>query len=473
MFPLVFLFICLVVLLIVIWAVLYKDVLSPAILLHLSFIGAILLLIKGAERLEIKSFSYETAFLLLMGIVSFTLGGIMCSLIQNDRRRPYSGLKNPQPLIVNDYLYVAFVSFATIVAYVQFKHEVAYVGFAGTFTEIVSKFRDDAVMEGVEPNPFVALGSRMIFALQPLLIFLTLYNKIVCKQNFGKLIVLIPCILVYIVCIFIIAGSRGKIFTILFQILFALSICYNLAGFGKGITTDGKTLAGNKIWFKVALLVFFIGIPTFYYVGVVQGKRYSEMSLFEPVENYFSYGLIHLNHTVETGVYEVKDFGGWSFPGLYSALNKFGADYPFYDSVPFYSRYGNTLTLFGRWYQDFNIIGVAIMSLFVGYFFSFVYYKMIYAKDKESIIRNSTFYIFFMPTILMASYDDWVKSLLAINGFFQIFFLYIVILIIKNSIKENSCKVMSNYKKIKISNTDFESLKEGMIVKVVRSSRNI
>ena len=471
MFPLFFLLFCLVVLLIIIWAVLYKDVLSPSVLLHLSFIGAILLLIKGSERLEIKSYSYETSFLLLMGILSFTLGGIIRALIENDRIRPYSGLRNPQPLIVKNYLYVVFVLFTVIVAYVQFKHEVAYAGFAGAFTEIVSNYRDDAVMLGVEPNPFVALASRMIFALQPLFIFLTLYNKIVCKRKIVNLTILIPCILVYFVSIFVIAGSRGRIFTILFQILFALSICYNFVGYNKGNRNNNIISAGDKIWLKFLLLVVLIGIPTFYYIGVIQGKRYSEMSLFEPVENYFSYGLIHLNHTVDTGVYEVKDFGGWSFAGFYSALNKFGAEYPFYDSIPFYDRYGNTLTLFGRWYQDFNIIGVAIMSLLVGYFFSFVYYKMIYARNNASVIKNSSLYVFFMSTIIMASYDDWVKSLLTINGIFQILFLYVVLLLVTiNLNKRDNCLIVP-YTKIVINKHDLLSLKDEIIVRLVMKSK--
>ena len=456
MFPLVFLLVCLIVLLILLWVVLYEDILSPAVLLHISFIGAILLLLKGAERLGIKSYSYETSFLFLVGIISFTLGGIICALFGNRNKvRPYSGMRNPQPVVIYDYVYVAFTVFTAIVAYVQFRHEVAHVGFAGAFTEIVSNYRDEAVMEGVEANPFVSLTSRIVFALQPLIIFLTFYNRIVCNKKSGNLFVLIPCFFVYLLSVFVIAGSRGRIFTILFQVLFALSICYNF----KGRIDENNVLAGNKIWFKFALPIILLGIPLFYYVGVIQGKRYSEMSLFEPVENYFSYGLIHLNHTVETGVYEVKDFGGWSFAGFYSALNKIGADYPFYDSIPFYERYGNTLTIFGRWYQDFNIIGVIIMSIIVGYFFFFVYYKMIYARNNTSAIKNSVLYVFFMGTIIMASYDDWVKGLLTINGIFQVIFLYAVLLWITADLKNINNSVIIPFRKIIISRTEFASLK--------------
>lgn len=472
MFPLIFLLICLVALLLIIWVVLYEDILSPSVLLVISFIGATLLLLKGAERLEIKEYSYETVFVFIVGIFFFILGGMIRALSETRKISPYSGLKNPKPLIINKSIYVVFVLFAAFVAYVQFKYELAHVGYVGTFTEIVSDYRDEAVKEGVESDPFVALSSRIIFSLQPLLIFLTLYNKIVCKRKLGNWFVIIPCIITYVICIFVIAGSRGKIFTILFQILFALSICHNLADSkGNKDSNSWKNLSGNKIWIKFALLTILIGIPTFYYVGVVQGKKYSDMSLFEPVENYFSYGLIHLNHTVTSGVYETKDIGGWSFAGLYALMNKFGANYPFYDSVPFYDRYGNTLTLFGRWYQDFNIVGVIVMSLLVGYFFSFIYYRMIYARDNSSVIRNSVFYVFFMNTILMASYDDWVKGLLTLNGIFQILFLYCILLFVTTKLNKKSRTIFVIINKRQDKGYKSVSIDKGDIVQLIKKSK--
>lgn len=454
MFPLQFFVFCLFLMLLLYWRVFKGDILAPVILIHFSFIGAALLLLSGAERLEIKDFSYETTFILITGIEMFSFGSLLYRIPFLKRGTTY--LKNTKitplqtawdgeiPIMV----YILFVLFAAIVAYVQFKHEVAYVGYAGAFTEIVSDFRDDSVMFGVPQNPFVALGLRVIFVIQPFLLFFSFYNKIVCGNKWNHPFILILLFLAYIVCMFIMAGSRGRIFSILFQIMFVLAICYNLPKVQvihkqikemhrakRGISFN---YAGSKILVKTGLIISLIGIPTFYWVGVLQGKKYSEMTLFEPVENYFSYGLIHLDHIVRTSVYVPKDFGGWSFPGYYGLLNKMGAGFQDYDNLPFYGRYGNTLTIFGRWYNDFGILGVIIMAFLVGVFFSWIYYRMIYSRNLKTFVRFAIAYVFFMDIVLMASYDDWVKSKLSLNGAFQIVFLYILLKIIVKNAKKRS-----------------------------------
>ncbi len=441
MFPLQFFVFCLFLMLLLYWRVFKGDILAPVILIHFSFIGAALLLLSGAERLEIKDFSYETTFILITGIEMFSFGSLLYRIPFLKRGTTY--LKDtriaPSQVAwdggVSIMVYILFVLFSALVAYVQFKHEVAYVGYAGAFTEIVSDFRDDSVMLGVPQNPFVSLGLRIIFVIQPILLFLTFYKKIVCGNQLKYSFLLFLLLIIYAACMFIMAGSRGRIFSILFQIMFVLAICYNLPkSHGNLKQTCSKhrgkhgipfSYDGSKILVKSGLIVALIGIPAFYWVGVLQGKKYSEMTLFEPVENYFSYGLIHLDYIVRTSVYEPKDFGGWSFAGFYGLLNKLGADYPDYDHLPFYGRYGNTLTLFGRWYNDFGIGGVIIMSFIVGCFFSWIYYKMIYSRNLRTFIRYAIAYVFFMDIIMMASYDDWVKSKLTLNGAFQITLLFI------------------------------------------------
>lgn len=422
----------------VLWRIYDKDILSPIILIHISFIGALLLFLSGAERLEIKSFSPETAYLLAAGIISFSFGGMCAALSIHNRKRPYSGMVIHVPIEIKEYYYILLIVFSIIVAYVQYRHEVSVYGYASMgFTAVISSYRDQSVIGEVEGNLFVALSSRIVYVIQTMLIFTLCYNKIVCKEKIKHPIIVTIYLIILAVTTFIMAGSRGSIFRLLFQTLFSLSICYNFQSVCKNKGRKLKKLRGSKVWIVTATYIALISIPLFFYVGVLQGKKYDEMTLIEPIENYFSYGLIHLNHTVETGVYKGSEWGQWSFAGFYSMMNKFGAHYPSFDSVPFYSRYGNTLTLFGRWYQDFGYVGVIIMSIVSGMFFSILYYKMKYAQNIWESYKYSVLYVFFMMIIMMASYDDWIKGQLALNGIFQIILLLIMIKVVMSSMKKS------------------------------------
>lgn len=424
----VILLISLMLLFIVLWRI-EKDFLSPSILIVISFIAGVVLLINGHNRLEIKTISNETVLLLFLGILAFIAGGVVSKNNKNNKRF-YNAFNNPKPINITIKHYILFTIYSAVTAYIQFRHEMNYVGFAGTFTEIVSEFRNDAVAveSTVSKNEWVNINSRIVFALQPLLIFTILYNKIICKKRITRPAILLLCAFIYTASVFVMAGSRGRLFSFFFHILFSAVICYNFSGG----TSEKKTLLGNKIMVKVGIFLILIGIPLFYFSGALQGKNYEDKSVFEPAENYFSVGIIHLDHTITSSTYKSEHFGQWSFSGFYSFLNKTGEKYKNYDILPFYGRYGNTVTIFGRWYQDFNVIGVIIMAFLTGFIFSKVYNKMLYANNIRDAFFYSVFFVFLINRIVMACYDDWIREFVSINCIFQIIVLICSIKYISN-----------------------------------------
>lgn len=180
----------------------------------------------------------------------------------------------------------------------------------------------------------------------------------------------------------------------------------------------------NK-WKRNLLLSILLIIPIFYYVGLISGRDYEKFSAFESVENYFAVGLFRINNFINGENIPSEHWGQWSFSGLYSLMNKLGGKYGDYDFFPFYGIYGNTSTLYGRWYIDFGIIGVCILSLWNGFLYSFFYYKMKYAKNGKEAFVFSSIYVHMMGTILMAGYDDWTRGFYTLNGIFQ--FLLVVL----------------------------------------------
>jgi len=396
------------------WIVNKKDVLSPGVIINLSFIGALFLYVLSMDRLSIKNLSAETIFLLVSATVVFMLGNILGNLKRHNTIA-YSGLKDEVTktkffLI----LFFIFTVFALIVTIIQFQYMRSVVGNV-YFASLMYDFRSESLMNELPQHPAVVIGSRIVYALQPILIFFLVYQTYVCRKKVGNKYSIIILIILYAISIYIISGSRGRIFQIIFQYLFSYIICYKTQ-----IVLSGKKVLKQQSWKKLVLLSILIIIPIFYYVGAASGKKYDEISAFESVSNYFTYGLFRIDNFLKGEQVPSEHFGQWSFPGIYSLFNKLGGNYDNYDFFPFYENLGNTSTIYGRWYVDFGYMGVYVLAFWNGFLYSLFYNRMKYATTGKNAFVASIVFVFMMGNILMASYDDWTRSLYTINGFLQL-----------------------------------------------------
>ena len=420
----IFLYISLFILLLFAWKVFHRDILSPSILLILSFIGAVTLFIMSMERLQVRAYSFKTVFLIISAIIVFMCAQVICHKFYKKKVRPYQSFNNIEVKDFNHILLVVcvFTLVAMLIATVQFLYMRQMVG-TETFAVIMFDFRDKSIVGDLPQNLFISIASRLLYVAQPILLLFLVYYYIVYKKPIKHKFILFLCFIFYAASVYIISGARGKIFSLIFQIFFGVVICFNYKDFKISI----QTKTNMNIVRKMLIIFALVGIPIFYYVGIAGGKNYySELSPFESVEDYLSFGLFRLNIFLEKGFESSRHFGQWSFPGIYSMLNKLGENYKDYDFFPFYYNYGNTSTIFGRWFVDFGYFGVYILSFINGILYGFIYYRMIFSNNKNKAFVASAIYMFLMENILMASYDDWTRTLITINGSLQ---LIIVILL--------------------------------------------
>lgn len=396
------------------WIVNRKDVLSPNVIINLSFIGALFLFVLSMDRFGIKSLSTETVFLLISATAVFMLGNAL-GKSKKHNTIAYSGLMEEvtKPKLALLFL-VVFTIFALIVAIIQFQYMRSVVGNV-YFASLMYYFRSKSLANELPQHIVVVIGSRIVYALQPILIYFLVYQNYVCRKKVGNKYIVITLAILYAISIYIISGSRGRIFQIIFQYLFSYIICYKTR-----CVLFGKKVLKQQSWKKLVLLSILAIIPIFYYVGSISGKKYDEISAFESVSNYFTYGLFRLDNFLKGEQVLSEHFGQWSFPGIYSLFNKLGGNYGNYDNFPFYENYGNTSTIYGRWYVDFGYIGVYVLALWNGFLYSLFYNRMKYATTGKNAFVASVIFIFMMGNILMASYDDWTRSLYTINGSLQL-----------------------------------------------------
>jgi oligosaccharide repeat unit polymerase len=408
-----------------------NDVLSPSVLINAAMILGVTFYMFGVNRLKPEEFSLITTFIIVTAIaffmfVEFTTKFFIIQTTSKYINVSYNAFnKNSLRMfaIPKSFMVLSFI-LIIVCTVIQFLYIKSYVGGDSLFSAM-STYRNLQNTEGAETNLIVNILSRIVYALIPIYIFCFFYNIIVVGEKPKHKLVGLCVVLISTACIYLITMARGKLFSIAFQIMAAITICANYR-FNIRTSTFRKKTSGNRLWLRIALIVLVLGIPTFYLGGILSGKNYSQITPLQSVENYFSYGLIRLNHIVINGYEKSKYFGQWSFSGVYSLLNKLGAKYPDYNIFPYFKNYGNTLTLFGRWYVDFGYLGVLVMSALMSLFFTVLYIKMKHSKSPYTAFKYSVVYIFFISTLLMACYDDWFRNTFSINCLFQIVVIVLI-----------------------------------------------
>ena len=100
----------------------------------------------------------------------------------------------------------------------------------------------------------------------------------------------------------------------------------------------------------------------------------------------------------------------------------------------FSTEYGNTVTIFGRWYEDWGTSGVFIMISLIACFYSYFYYSNV--RNNSDNKFYGILYAKIILALAWAGYDDRIAPLLSVNIFSILFLMYLMyILIVIKKIK--------------------------------------
>lgn len=167
---------------------------------------------------------------------------------------------------------------------------------------------------------------------------------------------------------------------------------------------------------KTLPVLILLGI-IFYYTATMVGRRETERGVLEYIAVYFCGGLYSFN----LHVYEPARNALWgqsSFSDIYGVLINLGlisetADMRYHD----FDLYGNTVTIFGRWYEDFGQLGVYVMTCLVSAFFAMFFYKKIVPEKNVYKVNHmgKLIYSKFIIGLLWAGYDDRIRPLFSVS----------------------------------------------------------
>ena len=204
---------------------------------------------------------------------------------------------------------------------------------------------------------------------------------------------------------------------------------------------DGSDVTGNSVLtiFKV-LLCCFLCVPFFYYVAGYIGRdfeRISSYGAFFYVGLYLSSGINFFNVIIMPNPAITEYFGQSSLSAIYynfligKVLPDNVVDMTYHE---FSTEYGNTVTIFGRWYEDWGTSGVFIMISLIACFYSYFYYSNV--RNNSDNKFYGILYAKIILALAWAGYDDRIAPLLSVNIFSILFLMYLMyILIVIKKIK--------------------------------------
>lgn len=161
-------------------------------------------------------------------------------------------------------------------------------------------------------------------------------------------------------------------------------------------------------------------VSPFLYIlyGILVGRQDGNNITLERIAELLAGGIYALNAHIWEPARTIY-FGQSSFADVYDKLINFGllperARMAYHE----FDKFGNTLSLFGRWYEDFGILGVIIMSIIVTALFSLAY-EYLKRRSNDNIWTHVWTAIFLteLVSLVWAGYDDRIRALLAFSQF--------------------------------------------------------
>ena len=401
------------------------NFLSPSFVFSLSIAAMLCLAYYTAVNLgmlfaiELKTFTiFAVAGFVFLATEFFVYAFHTVDYFRNRQSVKLEG--SPQPLDIHPQIQWAFTAFLTVSLLIALA--VLYINTGGgSWSQRMRAYREMLLHnpDTIRFRFIVAQIFKVNIVVVDLFAYVLLYNASVCGVPVKQLISYVIDVFLYIIYSAVVTGSRQ---VPLEEILFLLMIYIII-----NVSPERKKKLGGFI-LKLIPLIVILG-TLFTNIGILMGRYETQKSRLQDVAEYTCGGLysfnLHLDREAST-----KMWGQATFAYVYMIPQNMGL-MPRTDDIMTtgeFDMYGNTITIFGRWYRDFGTIGVYVMTCLVSMFYSRFFYKRLISssnKVQEHHI-DRILYCYLMPGLIWAGYDDRIAALMTVQTVFFLVFIYVL-----------------------------------------------
>lgn len=375
-----------------------KDLLSPNIVLNSTLLVVIIVNILNIENWRIN-FSVNTFIIIIFSQLFFFVGSILSYVIRipTKKKEKIYEIKFRQILIVTIILIILNL-------YVFFK---IYFALDRDLTNFLERTRYLMLHSYIE-----SLGRMVgqIFIITKMTVYISTYIFIdnIKKKRYYLLLPLIPFIMSLIL-------NSGRTM-LMYYFIYIITLYYILVKQKKSIKNKKIINLGIKF-----LVIFFI----FFLIYGKLGKRIGAEKIFYTLSIYIGSSLNAFNLYLERPIYS-NNFGETTLYLFYNIVDKLGFETPSLYIPALGIEYGgfktNIYTAIKRYYQDYRVLGVYIISVLLGAIYQYLYRIAKFRKGFITIFFASIYFVIF---------EFWIEerfftSIISTSTIYNLFWLYVL-----------------------------------------------
>lgn len=414
------LLVIMIVLTLISFVLLKMDPVAPGFLICLGFTFSVLCMcyntnIWGIDTCEL------TVLVIVIGCVSFVIGNLSFQWIYSKRLRRAS-LRNKEISGCsvekhNNYVkinrnLVCLVFIFDVFVVILYFIEVIKIAGIDSFTSMMYTFRQAVGFEGVRVSFVVNILLRVTKAFSTIFLYYFINNVMAGKTFKSERYLLWPFI-PDLIC-GLLTGGRFRMLQLILGPIIIWAFLYFMK-YGQRIKVSLKLIINIIL---IALLAMFL----FYAIRHLVGRD-NQTDIITYVTEYFG-GPIELFDIVLSDRYEYPQpeiFGRNTFATFLGYISRFTGIYIGNGSNPGFlvSRtginLGNVYTAYFKYYADFGVLGVFIISFINGCIWSSLYFKCLYKKNNAwrviyAFVFHGLIFQFFdeMTYTIFLSIDNWM-----------------------------------------------------------------
>lgn len=439
------------------------DIFSPPCLICETFIISISFCLYNWESWKLWKYSADAAFIILIGIMSY-IGGCFSSYIIFEKKRNFHSVKydNLQlkkknqtylPIQISNVILIIVLLFECVVCILYFasiRNIASGYGYGGSLSSILSGYNSlltNNMLDVEAGGSFFVRQSVKVCFILGLLSIAIIINNIIADKFRMKYFLLILIALISVV-LSVLGSARINIFK---YVTFAITV-YNFVyhrkyGWNKLIRL--KTIFKVIVTFALLLFLFTsmrsilgrgLRFDPLYYISVYAGGSIKLFDIF-----------------IESGSSQNSIVGQETFYGFLDVLHRYGLITDPYKRLEFRSFegyfVGNVYTVFRRYYNDFGMIGMILISLILGFVIMTAYNQCKKGKRMLSLIdlRLMIFGILSWGMYLF-SIDECILSTILTVLYVTYVVIMLVLWYLLNNVRLSHGKIILKKKILTLSN---------------------
>ena len=423
-----------------------KELMAPGLMICLMFDVSVTYSLYNYERWQLTGYGAEMVLLALLGISCFISADIITRklIYRGETETTFKTQRTEIPY--SRIILAVIIGVLAVILYVMYLRRIIwYFGLSQGINDAIQTVRKKRqageLTGGLGLPVFINLLIKSVQMFSVLFSFAYVYNIVIRRHEKKDNWLLVPVVLHVIVSL--LQSKRGDVVQDIIAVMVFSYIVWS---------RYERSCSRINRWFLLGSTLTVVTVSPLFFIATRIMGRYDadsikSIDMFYYIGVYLSGGLRSFDLYLKQGGSAARFFGEETFVTLNNFIfSHFGGGESYVRHLEYRSGNGwgsgNIYSSFRRFYHDFGIWGICILSFIQGLISSLVYERTRREKT-DDISFSIVLYSFFAYTIVYIPIDDlFFSSVISVSGLAKTVLLYIIYIFV--FMDEGSCKEVRN-----------------------------